>query len=120
MFWLGRVPLVNALGLFVCGLGVANLFPLTLSLTSTVGVTNPDAASGLTSMASGLAILLTPQLLGIVADRIGIQTAYGIVAPLGIAIIVVTLYANRLTRQRAAPAHQSLPIDPIYSEIAKK
>ncbi len=100
MFWLGRTPIINALGLFVCGLGVANLFPLTLSLTSAVGVANPDAASGLTSMASGLAILFTPQILGIAADRIGIQSAYGIVAPLGIAIIVVTLYANHLTHRR--------------------
>ncbi len=102
MFWLGRAPVVNALGLFICGLGVANLFPLTLSLTSAVGMNNPDAASGLTSMSSGIAILLTPQILGIVADRVGIQSAYGIVAPLGIVIIVVTLYANNLARQRAA------------------
>lgn len=102
MFWLGRAPVVNALGLFICGLGVANLFPLTLSLTSAVGMNNPDAASGLTSMSSGIAILLTPQILGIVADRVGIQSAYGIVAPLGIVIIVVTLYANKLARQRAA------------------
>lgn len=99
MFWLGRSPIVNASGLFVCGLGVANLFPLTLSLTSTVGLNNPDAASGLTSMSSGIAILLTPQILGIAADRVGIQSAYGIVAPLGIVIIGVTLYANRLAQQ---------------------
>jgi fucose permease len=99
MFWLGRSPIVNASGLFICGLGVANLFPLTLSLTSAVGRNNPDAASGLTSMSSGTAILLTPQILGIVADRVGIQSAYGIVAPLGIVIIGVTLYANKLAQQ---------------------
>lgn len=99
MFWLGRVPLVNAIGLFVCGFGVANLFPLALSLTSTVGIQNPDAASGLTSMSSGLAILITPQILGILADQIGIQSAYSIVAPLGISIIFVTLYANKHARQ---------------------
>ncbi len=100
MFWLGRTPIINAAGLFICGLGVANLFPLTLSLTSAVGMNNPDAASGLTSMSSGIAILITPQILGIVADQLGIQTAYGIVAPLAIAIILVTLYANKLARQR--------------------
>jgi predicted MFS family arabinose efflux permease len=98
-FWLGRTPIVNAFGLFVCGLGVANLFPLGLSQTSAVGINNPDAASGLTSMSSGIAILLTPQILGIVADRLDIQTAYGIVAPIAIAVIVMTLYANKLARQ---------------------
>lgn len=101
LFWLGRAPLVNALGLFLCGLGAANLYPLTLTLASTVGVTNPDAASGYTSMSSGLAILITPQLLGIIADRIGIQGAYGIVAPLAVAIIAVTLYANRQSDKQA-------------------
>jgi predicted MFS family arabinose efflux permease len=99
MFWLGRTPIVNAFGLFVCGLGVANLFPLGLSQTSAVGINNPDAASGLTSMSSGIAILITPQILGIVADRLDIQTAYGLVAPLAIAIIIVTVYANKLARQ---------------------
>ncbi|MCA0455701.1 MAG: MFS transporter [Chloroflexi bacterium] len=104
MFWLGRTPIINGFGLFVCGLGVANLFPLTLSLTSAVGVANPDAASGYTSMASGLAILITPQLLGIAADRIGIQSAYAIVLPLALAITLVTFYANRLKSRRTEVA----------------
>jgi len=99
LFWLGREPLVNALGLFLCGLGIANLYPLTLAATSTVGQANPDAASGLTSMGSGVAILITPQVLGAAADQIGIQGAYGIVAPLAVAIIFVTIYANRLAKQ---------------------
>ena len=100
LFWLGRTPLANALGLFLCGLGVANLYPLTLTLASGVGVANPDAASGYISMSSGVAILITPQILGIAADRVGIQSAYGIVAPLAIAIIAVTLYANRQAEKR--------------------
>ncbi len=94
LFWLGRMPLVNALGLFLCGLGVANLYPLTLSLASAVGRANPDAASGYTSMGSGIAILVAPQLLGVLADQFGIQWAYSVVAPLSLAIIVVTWYAN--------------------------
>lgn len=99
IFWFGRVPVINAAGLFICGLGVANLFPLTLTLTSTAGISNPDAASGLTSMSSGLAILITPQFLGVLADKVGIQTAYGIVLPFGIAVLLVTWYANRLAQQ---------------------
>jgi fucose permease len=68
-------------------------------LTSAVGISNPDAASGLTSMSSGLAILLMPQILGVIADRADIQIAYGIVAPFAIAIIIMTFYANRLAHQ---------------------
>ena len=103
LFWLGRTPFINALGLFLCGLGVANLYPLTLTLASAVGITNPDAASGYTSMSSGLAILIVPQVLGIVADQTSIQTAYGIVAPLALAIIGVTLYANRQAARYIQP-----------------
>jgi fucose permease len=99
MYWFGRVPVINAVGLFVCGLGVANLFPLALSLTSATGMNNPDAASGLTSMSSGAALLIMPQILGVLADQIGIQSAYGIVPPLVLGIIFVTLYANKLARQ---------------------
>jgi predicted MFS family arabinose efflux permease len=99
MFWLGRVPALNIIGLFVSGLGIANLFPLTLSAASSVGAANPNRASARISTAGGLAILITPQILGTAADQIGIQRAYGIVAPLGLAILLVTFYANRLTRK---------------------
>lgn len=96
LFWLGRTPVVNATGLFLCGLGVANLFPLTLSAASAVGTANPNAASGRMTFGAGLAILVAPQILGTLADQIGIQSAYGLVAPLAIGVIAVTWYANRL------------------------
>lgn len=99
LFWLGRTALLNAVGLFLCGLGVANLFPLTLSSASTVGLANPNAASARISMGSGLAILIAPQVLGTLGDRIGIQGAYGLVAPLVIGVIVVTLFANRMVKR---------------------
>jgi fucose permease len=99
LYWLGRTPLTNALGLFLCGLGVANLFPLTLVAASAVGIANPNAASARISMGAGLAILIAPQILGTVADQVGIFNAYGLVAPLVIAVIGVTWYANRLAKQ---------------------
>lgn len=95
LFWLGRSPWVNGLGLFVCGLGVANLYPLALSVASAVGINNPNAASGRTSFGSGLAILVAPQILGTLADQSGIQSAYGVVAPLALGILVVIWFANR-------------------------
>jgi MFS family permease len=95
LFWLGRTAWLNGLGLFICGLGVANLYPLALSVASTVGITNPNAASGRTSFGSGLAILVAPQLLGALADQSGIQSAYAMVAPLATSILVVTWFANR-------------------------
>jgi predicted MFS family arabinose efflux permease len=98
LFWLARTPVLNMLGLFICGLGVANLYPLILSTTSAIGIMNPNAASGYISMASGAAILITPQILGVLADHAGIQNAYAIVLPLAVGIVGVTLGANHRTR----------------------
>ncbi len=104
LFWLGRTPTLNITGLFLCGLGVANLFPLTLSAAVGVAADQSNKASGRISLAGGTAILITPQILGTAADQIGIFNAYGIVVPVLAAVIAVTWYANRLvTGAKHAP-----------------
>jgi fucose permease len=108
LFWLGQVPWLNVLGLFLCGLGSANLYPLTLTISSTVGKTNPNAASGLTSMSAGAAILITPQIMGGVADQLGIQGAYGVLAPFIVGVLIVVLVANRLNHTAASAQQPSL------------
>ncbi len=96
IFWLPRSPVLNLIGLVLCGLGVANLFPLTLSAATSTAPEQANAASARVSLSSGLAILIAPQILASMADLIGLQYAFGIVVLLLGAIIVVTLYANRL------------------------
>ncbi len=100
VFWLSRAPLLNVLGLFICGLGIANLYPLTLSVATAVAPRQSNTASGRISMASGTAIFIAPQVLASTADQIGIQNAYGIVAGLIIGVIIVTVFANRLAQER--------------------
>lgn len=95
LFWLGQIPTINILGLFVVGLGVSNLFPLGLSIASDVGENASDLASSRVSLGAGLAILILPQALGSTADIIGIFNAYMIV-PIFIVLLIVTLViANR-------------------------
>lgn len=98
IFWLGRTPILNIAGLFICGLGIANLFPLTLSAASGAAAGQENKGSARISLFSGLAIFAMPQLVGILADLFSIQTAYGIVLPLALALIIATFYANRLSR----------------------
>lgn len=98
LLWLARWTPLNILGLFLCGLGVANLFPLTLAAASTVGVNNPNAASARTSMGSGAAAAITPFVLGVIADQVGIATAFGLLLPLAVIVVLVTLYARHLAR----------------------
>ncbi len=92
LYWLAPVALVAVVGLFVAGIGVANLYPLTvtLALGAAPGLTN--AAGARLAFASGAAILAAPLLLGALADAAGIRLAYGIV-PL---FLIAAFAASRL------------------------
>ena len=95
IFWLARSPMLNVLGLFIAGLGIANLYPLTLSMAVGVAADQSNTASARASLAVGTALLGIPLLLGWLSDRIGIQIAYGIVLLLGIVAFVVILFSLR-------------------------
>lgn len=96
LFWLGQSPLLNLIGLFLCGIGVSNLFPFTLAAATTAAASQPDSASARMFTGSGLALLVTPQLLAIIADSVDIQQAFGFVGLLIGLVIVTILAANRL------------------------
>jgi fucose permease len=101
-FWLAPLPLLNITGLFIAGLGVANLFPLTLSAaSSSVLPHQTDVASSRITLAAGTAILVTPQVLGSLADQVGIQNAFGIGAICLIVIMSAVLVTRRMVRPRA-------------------
>ena len=99
LFWLPRFAPLNIAGLFIAGLGIANLFPLTLATATNVAPLHANKASARVSMASGMAILIAPQVLGTVGDQIGIERAYGIVAIIMTAALLVLLSANWLARR---------------------
>lgn len=82
IFWLAPVPLLNVVGLFITGLGIANLFPLGLSVATTIAAPHSDRASARVSLATGIAILTAPQILGAVADQTDIKSAYGLMVAL--------------------------------------
>ena len=84
-WWATPAPL-TLLGLFLSGLGVANLYPQLLVLAVGAAPGQTDAASARASLASGLAILLLPLVLGWLADHIGIRSAYSIIILLQISV----------------------------------
>ncbi len=85
-------------GLFITGLGVANFYPLILSLA--IGAANGDTtqAGARATLASGTAILILPMALGSLADSTDIHQAYGIVVILLVGILLIQLVAQRLAR----------------------
>jgi fucose permease len=101
VFWRTENVFVGLSGLFITGLGVANLYPLLLSLTLGAANGNTVQASARATLASGTAILALPLALGRIADAVGIRSAYGIVVLLLISVFLISQLAGRMSQ-----AHQ--------------
>jgi MFS family permease len=95
LFWLPPAVPVCLAGLAVTGLGVANLYPLALSLALAAAPGQADAASGRTQMAVGLSVVVAPLLLGALADRVGVPTAFALVVVLVLAALGLQLPARQ-------------------------
>jgi predicted MFS family arabinose efflux permease len=96
LFWLSTVPALSLLGLFVVGLGVGSVYPLAISVAVATVPDQTDTATARLGLAGGGAILSAPFVLGAFADRVGIERAYGLVVPLLLAAVVLTLLAGRM------------------------
>ena len=101
LFWLARLAELNILGLFVTGLGVANLYPLTLSIAIGLAPDQSNQASARVSMGVGTALLIAPLLLGWLADRLSLQLAYGMVIVLMVAAFAIVLNSGGSPMRRA-------------------
>lgn len=104
LFWLAQVPLLNVIGLFISGIGIANLYPLTLSVATSIDPARSNTASARASLGAGAAILITPQILGAIADQIGIYGAFGIAAVLSLVVTALAVLARRVPVTTAARA----------------
>jgi predicted MFS family arabinose efflux permease len=102
LFWLSPMAPLNLAGLFLMGLGVANLFPLTLAVAMGAAGGNTDAASARLTLAGGVAIFALPLLLGGLADRVGLVAAFAIVAALIVTAGGVLWLAGRIEEPSAA------------------
>jgi fucose permease len=78
-FWLVPAAATAVAGLFLAGLGVSLLYPLTLSLGIAASGGRTDAASARAAFGAGLAIALAPFILGALADQTSLARAYAIV-----------------------------------------
>jgi fucose permease len=99
LLWLSPGTLLALAGLFVTGLGIGGVYPLGVSAAIASAPGNTDAAAARLSVGGGGAILVAPFVLGTLADRVGISTAFGIVVPMLLAALVLALIAGRSGRQ---------------------
>jgi len=97
IFWRTENIFAGLIGLFLTGLGVANLYPLILSMTIGAANGNTVQASARTTLASGTAILALPLALGRLADAVGIRSAYSVVLVLLIGVFLISQIARKIS-----------------------
>lgn len=100
LFWLAPNPALSIIGLFCAGLGVANFYPLTLTLALDVVPEQADRASTQIVLGTGSAMLSMPLLLGWIADQLSLQQAYSIVVVLLALALCGMALAGRWRRTR--------------------
>jgi MFS family permease len=101
LFWLASLPAPAIAGLFVCGLGLANLYPLSLSLTLAAAPGHGDAANARTQLLGGVIVIVAPYLLGSLADHVGLRAAFTVEPVLIGASALLLLAGLRLARRPA-------------------
>jgi MFS family permease len=104
LFWLGGPAWVAVLGLLVAGLGVANLYPLSLARALDTAPGQEDRANARTQLLGGVLVVLAPYLLGALADRLGLAAAFGIVPVLVVLCLVLLVAGQRTARGVREPA----------------
>ncbi len=95
VYWSALTPWLGLVGVFITGIGVASLYPLTLSMALGAAGGQTVQASTRAGLASGIAILLLPLILGRVADGVGIRLAYLLVVGLMVAAFALTQWTER-------------------------
>ncbi len=101
VFWLADQPALAVLGLFLCGVGIANLYPLSLALTLDAARGREDQANARSQLVLGLIAAASPYLLGSLADQHGLATAFAL-EPVLIGICLLMLWGGLRARHSTA------------------
>lgn len=89
--------------LFLAGLGIAVLYPMTLgALVATPGL-GRSAAAALGCAASGTAVVAGPILLDALADRTGLRTAFLAIVPLFLVLVALRALHRAAAASAVAP-----------------
>ncbi|MEU9040591.1 MULTISPECIES: MFS transporter [unclassified Kitasatospora] len=107
LLWLASTTWLALLGLIIGGLGVANLFPLTLALAVSAAPGRTDQATARVQLAVSTCIMLAPLLLGTLSDRLGVRSAFGLAGCLLPLAALLLAARRRHPAPTTAPAHVS-------------
>ena len=106
VFWLSGGLMGRIAGLILSGAGVSNVYPIVIATAARYAQPHTGLATARLSVAGGSAILIAPAVLGALADRVGLASAYAIVIPLlGISIVVAHAVRLRMAASGHAPSN---------------
>ncbi len=95
LLWLAPTPVVGVLGLALTGLGIGSVYPLGISVAVSSAPGRLETATARLALAAAGAILVAPFVLGALADLAGIAGAFGVVLPMLLIAVVLTLAGHR-------------------------
>ena len=99
------LPLLTVVGLFVMGLGIANLFPMGLTQVMQISGDQTGRASARATVAGSSAIVIVPNVVGNLADWVGLRPAMLLIIVFGlaaIAIVGLTAEQGKATQARTS------------------
>jgi predicted MFS family arabinose efflux permease len=96
VFWLTSGPALAVPALFLCGVGIANLYPLALALTLDASAGREDRANARSQLVLGLVAAISPYLLGRLADQHGLAVAFTL-EPVLIGLCLLLLWTGLRT-----------------------
>lgn len=101
LFWLVAQPIVAVVALFLTGVGIANLYPLALSLALEAADGQEDRANARSQLVLGVLAAAFPFLLGSLADHFGLTTGFAL-EPVLIGLCVFLLWGAIRARRSTA------------------
>jgi predicted MFS family arabinose efflux permease len=93
--WASTSYEAGMIGMFIAGVGLGVLYPLGASIAFAIAPEHARAVSSRLVLASGLAILLAPLILGIAADLFGVVAAWLLVPGICFAAMALTVPVGR-------------------------
>jgi predicted MFS family arabinose efflux permease len=109
LFWLIDQPVAAVVALFLTGAGIANLYPLALSLTLEAADGQEDRANARSQVVLGVLAAAFPFLLGALADRYGLTTGFAL-EPVLISLCILLLWGGIRARRHADPSLTAYPL----------
>lgn len=93
--WLAGDVVLAAVGIFLGGAGVGFQYPLGVSVALSLAHGSQDKGSARLILASGVAILVAPFVLGVAADAAGVAMAWLLIPAVSVAALVLSVPVGR-------------------------